>query len=238
MPRQRTPAPGSGPPPLRPPTLPAMARVLSLSASARADLTLDAAQRDVGEQPDLADPAQAARLHRWLNQWGCRIGYPGPGQPDVFGDSVAGWWPASQDLLPRPDQRLARLTDAELEAASRAYAGVYLRPASVSMAGRTRAFGPTAAAKLLYFIRPLAITPWDNAISLRTGAGRDDAAFLRHLTACRGWAQDLEAEARGLGVAPGQIGAYLGRPTSSVARLIDEWLYTTITAGHRAGVSS
>lgn len=232
MPPKRAPAPGADPP-LRPPSLPAMARVLPLSASARADQTLDAAQRDVGDQPDLADPAQAARLHRWLNQWGCRIGYPGPGQPDVFAESLAAWWPTSEGLLPHPGQRLAQLTDARLEAAGRAYAGVYLRPAAVSPAGRARAFGPTAAAKLLYFIRPLAIPPWDNAISLRTGAGRDDAAFGRHLTVCRGWAQDLEAEASELGLAPGEIGAYLGRPASSVARLIDEWLYTTITAGRR-----
>ena len=166
--------------------------------------TLDAAQRDLGDQPDLADPAQAARLHRWLNQWGCRIGYPGPGQPDVFGDSLAAWWPASQDLLPQPGPAPRAADGAQLDSARQAYAGVYLCHAAVSTAGRARAFGPTAAAKLLYFIRPLAITPWDNAISLRTGAGRDDAAFLRHLTACRGWAQDLEAEARGLGLAPGR----------------------------------
>jgi hypothetical protein len=232
MPQERTPAPGQEPP-LRPPTLPEMARVLSLSARARADQTLDAAQRDVGDEPDLADPAQATRLHRWLNQWGCRIGYPGPGQPDVFADSLAGWWPSARNLLPHPGQRLAQLTDSELAAAGRAYAGVYLRPASVSAAGRIRTFGPTAAAKLLYFIRPLAIPPWDNAISLRTGAGRDDIAFLRHLTVCRGWAHDLEAEAEELGLAPGGIGAHLGRPASSVARLIDEWLYTTITAALR-----
>jgi hypothetical protein len=237
MPPKRAAAPEAGPPP-RPPTLTAMAHVLSLSASAGADQTLDAAQRDLGDQPDLADPAQAARLHRWLNQWGCRIGYPGPGQPDVFVNSLAAWWPTSKDLLPHPRQRLAQLTDAQLDSARQAYAGVYLCPAAVSTAGRARAFGPTAAAKLLYFIRPLAITPWDNAISLRTGGGRDDAAFLRHLTACRGWAQDLEAEARGLGLAPDEIGAYLGRPASSVARLIDEWLYTTITAGLRADASS
>jgi hypothetical protein len=237
MPPKRAPAPDAGPPP-QPPTLAALAHVLSLSRSASADQTLDAAQRDLGDQPDLADPAQAARLHRWLNQWGCRIGYPGPGQPDVFVDSLAGWWPGARDLLPQPRQRLAQLTGAQLDSARRAYAGVYLCPAAVSTAGRARAFGPTAAAKLLHFIRPLAITPWDNAISLRTGGGRDDVAFLRHLTACRGWARDLEAEARGLGLAPDEIGAYLGRPASSVARLIDEWLYTTITAGLRADASS
>jgi hypothetical protein len=30
---------------------------------------------------------------------------------------------------------------------------------------------------------------------------------------------------------PGQIGPHLNRPTSSVAKLLDEWLYATITGG-------
>jgi hypothetical protein len=229
MRHKRAPAAEAGLP--RPPTLPAMVRLLAPAASAGADRTVDAAQRYLGDQPDLADAAQAARLRPWLNQWGCRIGYPGLRQPDVFVDSVTGWWPEASGLLPRPGRRLAQLEDAELEAAGRAYAGVYLRPASVSAAGRIRAFGPTAAAKLLYFIRPLAIPPWDRAISRRTGAGRDDAAFVRHLMVCRGWAGQLEAEAGELGLPPAEIGAYLGRPASSVARLLDEWLYLTITAG-------
>jgi hypothetical protein len=44
----------------------------------------------------------------------------------------------------------------------------------------------------------------------------------------------LEAEGRELGLQPGEIGPYLNRPTSSVAKLIDEWLYATITVALRA----
>ena len=40
-----------------------------------------------------------------------------------------------------------------------------------------------------------------------------------------------EAAASGLG--EDQIGPSVGRPLSSVAKLIDEWLYMTITAGVR-----
>ena len=94
-----------------------------------------------------------------------------------------------------------------------------------------RRVGPTAAAKLLYFVRSCAVTAWDEKISLRTGGGRDQAAFLRHLTTCRGWAASLEAEGWELGLKPGEIGPHLGRPVSSVAKVIDEWLYATITGG-------
>jgi hypothetical protein len=136
--------------------------------------------------------------------------------------------------------RLAQLTDVQLRAVSDAYGDLYVRRAAVSTTGRTRRVGPTAAAKLLYFVRPAALTAWDNAISLRTGGGRDEAAFLKHLTTCRAWAASLEAEGRQLGLQPGEIGPYLNRPASSVAKLIDEWLCATITGGlgvNRAGAT-
>lgn len=43
----------------------------------------------------------------------------------------------------------------------------------------------------------------------------------------------LPPENKGLeaGLKPTEIGPYLGRPASSVAKLIDEWLYATITGG-------
>jgi hypothetical protein len=217
--------------PLPSPTLAWLGSALPEYGKFRFDLTLEAARKDIGSRPDLANPAHAARLREWLNQWTCRIGYPKPGEVDVLAGSLAIWWADARDMLPPAGQGLAQLTDAQLRALSRAYAGLYTRPAAVSRAGRIRGVGPTAAAKLMYFVRPLAITAWDKAISARTGGGQDEEAFLVHLTACRGWAQDLEAEARDLGLKPGEIGPYLDRPASSVAKLIDEWPYATITGG-------
>jgi hypothetical protein len=217
--------------PLASPTLASLGSVLPRYGKFRFDLTLAAARKDIGGRPDLANPVHAARLRSWLNQWTCRIGYPKPGEADVLAESLAIWWADARDMLPPDGQCLAQLSNAQLRAVSCAYAELYPRPAAVSRAGRTRGVGPTAAAKLLYFVRPLAITAWDRAISARTGGGHDEQAFLAHLTVCRGWAQDLEAEGRGLGLKPGEIGPYLNRPVSSVAKLIDEWLYATITGG-------
>jgi hypothetical protein len=156
------------------------------------DRTLAAARNDIGDRPDLANPEHAKRLRVWLNQWLCRIGYPEPMQDDVFADSLASWWCGIRDTLPLKDIGLARLTDVQLGAVSRAYGDLYVRQAAIGRTGRTRRVGPTAAAKLLYFVRPAAVTAWDNAISLRTGRGRDEAAFLRHLAKCRDWPPALK----------------------------------------------
>ena len=215
---------------LHPPTLASLARVLPEYGKFRFDRTLEAARNDVGYHPDLADPEHAKRLRIWLNKWGCRIGYPETGN-DVFVGSLAIWWDNAKHTLPVDGKRLAVLANTDLQAISSAYGDLYLRPAAISKPGRIRRVGPTAAAKLLYFVRSHAVTAWDEKISLRTGGDRDQAAFLRHLTTCRDWASSLEAEARELGLKPGEIGPYLGRPASSVAKLIDEWLYATITGG-------
>jgi hypothetical protein len=220
--------------PPTPPTLALLASVLPAYGKFPFDRTLEAARQDIGSQPDPANPEHAKRLRVWLNQWLCRIGYPELGDEDVFADSMALWWNGFKDTIPPKNKRLAELTDDQLRAESRAYGDLYVRRAAISKNGRGRRVGPTAAAKLLYFVRPAAVTAWDNAISLRTGAGRDEAAFLRHLTMCRAWAVSLESEARQRGLHPDEIGPFLKRPSSSVAKLIDEWLYATITGGFGA----
>jgi hypothetical protein len=214
------------------PTLAGLAKVLPQYGTFGFDRTLAAARQAIGEKPDLADPQHAAVLLKWLNKWLCRIRIPRPGDQDsTFADSLATFWTAFETKLPSVNIGLAQMTSTQLHNLSDAYADLHVRPGAVDKNGKQRSVGPTAAAKLLYFVRPEGVTAWDKAISGRTGGGSDDCAFLRHLTTCRSWAQGLEAEGQQLGLKPEDIGPHLGRPKSSVAKLIDEWLYGTITGG-------
>lgn len=215
--------------PAAPPTLAGLAIVLHADG-AGSDLTPATAPEAIGPSLDPANPDHAARLRSLLNQWTCRIRIPPPGDADPFIANLADWWIAVGTSLPDTSARLARLTDRELESIASAYGSLVSRTAAVNRKGQARSFGPTATAKLLYFLRPLAITPWDRAIS-RHVPGEGRSAFLEHLRVCRAWAIALIAEAAASGLEEGEIGASLGRPMSSVARLIDEWLYQTVTAG-------
>jgi hypothetical protein len=194
------------------------------------DITLIDARAKLGQPYDPADPRHAAELRMWLNKWTCRIRIPPTGEPDPFVANLGEWWTAVRAGLPDDSARLAGLTDHELEIIAAAYGALVPRTAAVNRIGQRRSFGPTATAKLLYFLRPLAVTPWDKAIS-RHVPGLGEPAFLEHLRVCRGWANDLIAEASTRGVEEADIGRLVGRPLSSVAKLIDEWLYQTITAG-------
>jgi hypothetical protein len=215
---------------LAPPSLADMRIVLPEYGTYRFDQTLAAARKRIGPDPDPANIDHARRLRVWLNQWICRIGYPRD-ERDLFAESLAGWWSRAGNDLPPAGRRLAELDGGELRTISDSYGDLCKRPAAISRTGKTRTFGPTATAKVLYFVRPDAITAWDKAISACTGKGSDQEAFLRHLTLCRAWAVRLEQEGSQLGLRPDEIGRDLGRPASSVAKVIDEWLYATITGG-------
>jgi hypothetical protein len=75
---------------------------------------------------------------------------------------------------------------------------------------------------------------------LRAAAAHlDDARDDILAFTARGLAAGVEQQSPGNDVFAGslasEIGLYLGRPASSVAKLIDEWLYATITGGLGSG---
>jgi hypothetical protein len=221
-----SPVPPQRPPPARP-TLDTL-RVVLPAYGARFDRTLAAARSAIGPTCNPADPAHAMNLRTWLNKWLGRIRVPQAGEDDPFVSSLADWWMNAKGRLPLADQTLAHLTDTELGGIVDAYVDLAPRAAARSPQGRTRRFRPTATAKVLYFLRPNAVTAWDNAIARTVEIGEGEA-FYRHLVRARSWAQALVDESAQRGIAESDIGLSIGRPESSVAKLIDEWLYQTVT---------
>jgi len=171
---------------------------------------------------DLTDPAHRTALHRWLNAWGCRLPYPREGEPYPLGEGLAAW----TDKHPLPDTPLPDLSDPEVDAVATAYEELAHLP--VKLPPRPRSLGPTAAAKSLYALRPHTVMPWDAAIATELYGARDGAAFARHLRTGRAWARAVVAES---GLAADALPADLGRPAVTLAKILDEHLYVTITRG-------
>lgn len=190
-----------------------------------------------GTSIDLAVPAQREELRRWLNKWVCRLRYPRPGEPDLFGESIASWWKACGSGL--PGTPVVELSDQEIALLSGGYADLAARPGALRMRGGIaageRAVAPTAASKIMYVLRPESVPPWDAAIAKATAGGTTRGHFACHLASARTWARALLAEADRLGV--GDIPGHVGRPGSSLARIRDEWMYLTITASRPVPVA-
>jgi hypothetical protein len=171
---------------------------------------------------DLARAGHRTLLLRWLNSWGCRIRYPREGEPAPFDTGLAAWWQEWQPALPTAS--LPDLADGDIDACAGAYAA--LAAVEVSAGRPHRTLGPTAAAKALYALRPDTVMPWDAAIAARLYGRRDAAAFGQHLRLGRAWAAAVIAET---GADAAAIPRLVGRPTASLAKLLDEYLWVTIT---------
>jgi hypothetical protein len=179
---------------------------------------------------DLARAEHRALLLRWLNSWGCRIRYPRAGEPAPFDTGLAAWWQEWQPGL--PSASLPDLADGDIDACAGAYAA--LAAVEVSAGRPRRTLGPTAAAKSLYALRPDTVMPWDAAIAARLYGRRDAAAFGQHLRLGRAWAAAVIAEA---GADAAAIPGLVGRPSVSLAKLLDEYLWVTITMAGAAPAS-
>jgi hypothetical protein len=177
---------------------------------------------------DLARADHRALLLRWLNSWGCRIRYPREGEPAPFDVGAAQWGGRWGSAL--PSASLARLSDRDIDAVGAAYAALAALEVSVGRSRRT--LGPTAAAKALYALRPAAVMPWDAAIAQHLYGVRDGAAFAEHQRLGRRWASAVVAES---GAEEDAVPGLVGRPTVSLAKILDEYLYVTITRSDHAG---
>jgi hypothetical protein len=164
---------------------------------------------------DLSFAEHRTLLLRWPNSWGCRIRYPKPGEPAPFDSGVSVWWQAFGASLPQVS--LVVLEDADTDGIAAAYTAL-----TAAAASEHHTLGPTAAAKALYALSPRTIMPWDAAIAAQLHGRRDESAFAEHLRLGRAWARAVLAEA---GTLPGLA----GRPSVPPAKILDEYLYVTIT---------
>jgi hypothetical protein len=90
-------------------------------------------------------------------------------------------------------------------------------------------FGPTAAAKILFVLRPQVFVAWDEPIraGLRyDGSGRSYVGFLIRL---REELLDLREQCRAFDFDLVDLPEALGRPLSTPAQLLDEYYWATVT---------
>ena len=168
----------------------------------------------------------------WLNAWGGRqfaVDYH-----DLAIESIRGWAQWWESRLPDHSMTLESLSDGQIKTVGDAYADLSKRLASK----RTRKgslydvrVGPTGAAKILFAARPLAFPPWDDLIRAKCGYDGSPRSYCEYLVRVREQISQLCSEAAELGVAAQDIPREVGRPKSTLPKLIDEYNWVTVTKG-------
>jgi len=193
------------------------------------DDSLNVLQRRTGTAIDFMRAAHRTALLAWLRQWGCR-------HLDLASEATSAaalrtWARQWVPELPDPARPLTKLNNDDITILAIAYAKL----SSMVAGARRRAtgdvavtFGPTAAAKAVYALRPNACAPWDDPIRHALGMGGNDAAYRAYLHLV---ARALTNTADRAGITVARLPGKVGRPESSPPKLIDEYLWMRITRG-------
>jgi hypothetical protein len=180
---------------------------------------------------NLEDQQHRRWLLEWLNKWGCRQFKKS--DHDVASREIEAWNLKFAPLLFPKEKALGSLTETDFAAVESAFDDLAERTASTR---RTRSadcysvrFGPVGAAKILFALRPKALLPWDTPIYGHfgwAGSGADYREFLRGVSRClTGIGEECVKRGFVLEELPGRV----DRPNSTLVKLIDEYLWATVT---------
>ncbi len=186
-------------------------------------------KRRIGTVVELEKADHRSSLLTWLRQWGCR--HLSLASDATSSAALLSWAQEWVPLLPDPGQLLTDLSPDNIVALAVAYGqlGETVAGERRLAAGVARVtFGPTAAAKTMYALRPNSCAPWDDPIRHALGMADNDAAYRAYLQLI---AQALTKSADRAGVAVVDLPSLVGRPNSSPPKLIDEYLWMRITRG-------
>ncbi len=172
---------------------------------------------------DMRSETHRKALLEWLNNFGCRQFEKS--FYEKASQNLRVWYEEDGHLLPPLEKALQFLSDDELDNAKIAYKNLMNVKAS-----ETKRVGPTGAAKILFTLRKDAFPPWDGAIR---GNRYDDSpeSYRKFLITTKQQLFQLETECKEYGISLAELPELLGRSSSSLVKLVDEYNWVTITRG-------
>lgn len=189
--------------------------------------------RRVDGHADLRNSEHRLALLHWLNQWQCRqfsLAYH-----DLASAGLLDWHTEFGDYLPPKAKHLWEMPEATVEE----YAGLF-DPLAKKVAcyretgaGKKSAvsFGPTAAAKILFVLRPKVFVAWDEPTRAALRYDGSGASYARFLLRLREELLELEDQCRSFDLELTDLPRAIGRPLSTPAQLLDEYYWATVTHG-------
>ncbi len=183
-----------------------------------------------GGKLDFKEPTHMKELLVWLNSWGCRqfaIEYH-----SFAGESILAWVEEWESGLPDDSTTPDSLSKKDIQGVGDAYADLSKHLASK----RTRdsnlhdvKIEPTGAAKILFAARPKLFPPWDDPIRVKFGFDGTCDSYCHYLNQVYAKIKELCNEAAELGISAERIPQEVGRPRSTLPKLIDEYNWVRVT---------
>jgi hypothetical protein len=180
---------------------------------------------------DLRSKQHLLALLKWLNEWGCR--QFAKEHHDLAAQEIGEWHKEIGHKLFHTDKTLLSLTDDDFMLVEQAYVGLIGKTASYRNSSKGRKVrvevGPTGAAKILFALRPNALIPWDDPIREELRLDGSAHSYRVYLGIAKDYLDGLTQACKENGFELTDLPAVLGRAESSVAKLMDEFFWVTIS---------
>ena len=185
-----------------------------------------------GGVPDVGDPLHRLALLKWLNLWGCQ--HLAKDYHWLASEGLCQWWETFRGMLPDVDTRLVHPGDADLGQVAMVFESL----SAICAAEKTRGgreilvtFGPTAAAKTLFVLRPHFFVAWDDPMRRKLGLERSGESYVRFLEGVRERLQETQGRCDRLGFGLDDLPGKFGRPGATAAELVNAYYWITVTRG-------
>jgi hypothetical protein len=195
------------------------------------DDSLSQFSRRVEGNTDLSKEEHRLALLHWLNQWQCRqfsLAYH-----DLASAGLLEWHKEFGKFLPPKTKHLWEIPEATLEGYANVFDSLARKVACYRelSPGRksTVSFGPTAAAKILFVLRPKVFVAWDEPIRAGLRYDGSGSSYVTFLTRLREELLDLREQCRAFEFDLEDLPREIGRPLSTPAQLLDEYYWATVT---------
>lgn len=195
------------------------------------DSSYNRLRSETSPQIDLSIREHRIALLGWLNDWRCR--QFSKVHHALAANEIGLWYnDFSPHFFPSP-KMLPSLTIDELNFVQQAFGNLMHRTASMRKTRNNQIsrieIGPTGAAKILFALRPDTLVPWD--ILIRSNHDLDGSArsYRSFLIIVRDHLNELNVECEKFGINLEDLPGILGRPESSLVKLVDEFFWVTIT---------
>jgi hypothetical protein len=181
-------------------------------------------------EPNVANANHRQAIVEWLNDWGCR--QFAIEHHELAKQELLEWYRQFSTRLPLQAIEVWDLREDDYAILRDAFGSLADRTASYRKRGNNQLrvrFGSTGAAKILFTLRPNTYAPWDEPIrdSLRYNGSAD--SYIEYLQTISGLLGELRPACERHGFELRDLPTRLLRPNSSVPKLIDEYLWMTIT---------
>ena len=180
--------------------------------------------------PDLCKQEHRKALLEFLNKYGCRH-INKDSHKKIAPNKIFGWYKEYRGKLPKEEEKLWELEDEKLESFDKLHSTL-----SKLVVARRRDkvevhMGPVGAAKMLFAIRPNVFPPWDNAIWKELKKKYSVEFYADYLKHVKKNVLELKEICKKEGFNLTALPKKVKRPKSTVAKLIDEYYWITITKG-------